>query len=63
MMEFLTAVMDLSLAQIFVAGATLLIIFGDNSAVIEEEDDNSDYENASWNPSSVNYNEWSMRAV
>ena len=50
--------MDLSLAQIFVAGATLLIIFGDNSAVIEEEEDgNSDYENASWNPSSVNYNE------
>jgi hypothetical protein len=57
-MEFITAIMDLSLAQIFVAGATLLIIFGDNSAVIEEEDDdNSDYENASWNPSSVNYNE------
>jgi hypothetical protein len=58
-MEFLTAIMDLSLAQIFVAGATLLIIFGDNSAVIEEEEeeDNSDYENASWNPSSVNYNE------
>jgi len=57
-MEFITAIMDLSLAQIFVAGATLIIIFGDNSAVIEEEeDDNSDYENASWNPSSVNYNE------
>lgn len=57
-MEFITAIMDLSLAQIFVAGATLLIIFGDNSAVIEEEEDsNSDYENASWNPSSVNYNE------
>jgi hypothetical protein len=57
-MEFITAIMDLFLAQIFVAGATLLIIFGDNSAVIEEEeDDNSDYENASWNPSSVNYNE------
>jgi len=56
-MEFLNAIMNLSLAQIFVAGAALLIIFGDNSAVIEEEDDNSDYENASWNPSSVNYNE------
>ena len=57
-MEFITAIMDLSLAQIFVAGATLLIIFGGNSAVIEEEEDgNSDYENASWNPSSVNYNE------
>jgi hypothetical protein len=57
-MEFITAIMDLSLAQIFVAGATLLIIFGDDSTVIEEEkDDNSDYENASWNPSSVNYNE------
>jgi hypothetical protein len=56
-MEFITAIMDLSLAQILVAGATLLIIFGDSSAVIEEEDDNSDYENASWNPSSVNYNE------
>jgi hypothetical protein len=55
-MEFLTAIMDLSWAQIFVAGSTLLIIFGDNSAVIKEED-NSDYENASWNPSSVNYNE------
>jgi hypothetical protein len=55
-MEFLNAILDLSLAQIFVAGATLLIIFGDNSVVIEEED-NSDYENASWNPSSVNYNE------
>jgi hypothetical protein len=56
-MEFITAIMDLSLAQILVAGATLLIIFGDSSAVIEEEDDNNDYENASWNPSSVNYNE------
>lgn len=54
-MEFLSAIMDLSLGQLFVAGATLLLIFGDNSAVTEE-DDNSDYENASWNPASVNYN-------
>jgi hypothetical protein len=57
MMEFLTAIIDLSLGQLFVAGATLILIFGNNSAVTEEEDDNSDYENASWNPASVNYNE------
>lgn len=49
--------MNLSLAQMFVAGAALLIIFGNKSAVIEEEDDNSDYENAIWNLSSVNYSE------
>jgi hypothetical protein len=32
-------------------------MFSGSSVVSDEEEDNSDYENASWNPASVNYNE------
>jgi hypothetical protein len=56
-MEFLNAIMDLTFAQLFVAGAVLLVIFGSPSVSTDEEDDNSDYENATWNPGSVNYKE------
>lgn len=56
-MEFLNAIMDLTLGQLFVAGAALLVIFSGPSLNTDEEDDNSDYENATWNPGSVNYKE------
>jgi hypothetical protein len=54
-MEFFNAIMDLTLAQIFVIGATILVMFSGPSLLNDEGDDNSDYENASWNPASVNY--------
>lgn len=56
-MEFFNALKDLTFAQWFVGCAVLLVIFGGSSVSIDEEDDNSDYDNASWNPASVNYNE------
>jgi hypothetical protein len=56
-MDFLYAILDLTFAQLFVAGAIILLMFSGPTVVTEEEDDNSDYENASWNPASVNYNE------
>lgn len=44
--------------HLFLAVATVVVMCsGDSRIVEEEEDDNSDYENASWNPSSVNYND------
>lgn len=57
-MDFLYAILDLTFAQLFVAGAIILLMFSGPTVITdEEEDDNSDYENASWNPASVNYNE------
>jgi hypothetical protein len=56
-MDFLHAILDLTFAQLFVAGAIILLMFSGPTVITEEEDDNSDYENASWNPASVNYDE------
>lgn len=56
-MELLTAIINLDPVQLFVAGAGALVFFGmasDSSSTVEEDDD---YENASWNPASVNYND------
>lgn len=39
---------------VLAVGTVLAVCSGGSSSV--EEDDNSEYENASWNPSSVNYN-------
>jgi hypothetical protein len=58
-MAFITALMHTSPAFLFVAGAAFLVMFGsgsDSDSTSTADDDNSDYENASWNPSSVNYN-------
>lgn len=55
-MEFLSAILNLDPAHLFVAGATVFVLFrmvGDSSPSVEEDDD---YEYASWNPASVNYN-------
>lgn len=57
-MEFITALMNtdpahLAMGVFAVLGLLGMAGSGGNSAA---EDDNSDYEEASWNPSSVNYN-------
>ena len=58
-MEFLEAVLNLTLGKIIVAVLSVLAFFawigGDESYTKDEQDD--DYEQASWNPASVNYNE------
>jgi len=56
-MDFVYAILDLTFAQLFVVGAIILLMFSGPTVITEEEDDNSDYENASWNPASVNYDE------
>jgi len=55
MAEFLNTLMNTNPVHIFLAVGAILVMFGSSSGSVEE-DDNSDYENASWNPSSVNYN-------
>lgn len=57
MTDFFTTLMHTNPIHIFLAVATVLVMFsGSANSVEEEEDDNSDYVNASWNPNSVNYN-------
>lgn len=56
-MEFFTALMNTDPAHLAMGVFAVLAMSGmagGNSSA--EEDDNSDYDNASWNPSSVNYN-------
>lgn len=57
MIEFLTVLIHADLAHLAMGAFGVLVLFGmasgDSPA---EEDDNSDYDNASWNPASVNYN-------
>lgn len=55
MTEFFHTLMNTNPVHIFLAVGTLFAVCGGTSGSAEE-DDNSDYENASWNPSSVNYN-------
>ena len=55
-MQIITALMNLDLSHLIVVGMVILALFGAGSSKVAV-DDNSDYENASWNPSSVNYNE------
>jgi len=58
-MEFLEVVLNLTSGQIIVAGLSVLAFFawigGETSDTQDDQDD--DYEQASWNPASVNYNE------
>lgn len=58
-MEFFEAVSKLTWGQITVAGLSILAFFawigGETSDTLDDQDD--DYEQASWNPASVNYNE------
>lgn len=57
MIQFFTVLINTDPAHIAMGVFAVLALFGmasgDSSAA---EDDNSDYDNASWNPSSVNYN-------
>jgi len=55
MTELLNTLMNTNPIHLFLAVGTVLAVCSGGSNRVEE-DDNSDYENASWNPSSVNYN-------
>jgi hypothetical protein len=55
-MALLTAIMNLDFAQLFVAGAGVLTVIGMATGSSSEPEDDDDYETASWNPASVNYN-------
>jgi hypothetical protein len=55
-MEFLTALMNTNPAHLAMGAFAVLALFGMAGGDTLAEDDNSDYESASWNPSSVNYN-------
>lgn len=55
-MELLTAIMEIDLSQLFVAGAGVLVLLGMASGPSDDVEEDDDYENASWNPASVNYN-------
>lgn len=54
-MDLLTALMNTDLSHLLLAAGAVLAFFGMDGDSSPEEDDNSDYDNASWNPSSVNY--------
>ena len=55
-MEFLIALMNIDPAHLVVGALGVVALRGLASSESSVEDDNSDYEIASWNPSSVNYN-------
>jgi len=57
MMEFFIALISADPAHLAMGVFAVVAICGMAGGESVEEDDNSDYENASWNPSSVNYNE------
>jgi hypothetical protein len=57
MMEFFIALISADPAHLAMGVFAVVGICGIAGGESVEEDDNSDYENASWNPSSVNYNE------
>jgi hypothetical protein len=56
-MDLLIAIMNLGPAHLFVGAAAVFVLIrmaGESLPSVEEDDD---YENASWNPASVNYND------
>jgi hypothetical protein len=54
MIELVNALMDIHPVHLFLGvGAVFAMCSGDSASL--EEDDNSDYDNASWTPASVNY--------
>lgn len=56
-MNFLTALMNTDASHLLMAAGAVIALFGISADSTPDEDDNSDYDNASWNPSSVNYND------
>lgn len=59
-MQFLPALFSLDPSHLTLLGMVLFVLVGAGAGAAScnsEEDDVSEYENASWNPSSVNYNE------
>lgn len=56
MTDFLTALMNTEPAHLAMGVFAVLALCGMAGGDSAAEDDNSDYDNASWNPSSVNYN-------
>jgi hypothetical protein len=55
-MELFNALISTDPAHLVMGAVAILGLFGMAGGETEAEDDNSDYEEASWNPSSVNYN-------
>jgi hypothetical protein len=55
-MDLFTALMNIDPSHLLIAAGAVLALFGMGAGGTPDEDDNSDYDNASWNPSSVNYN-------
>lgn len=56
MIDFFNTVMSINPIHAFLGISVLSMLCSGGSIIPEEEDDNSDYDNASWNPASVNYN-------
>lgn len=56
MTEFFHTLMNTNPIHVLLAVGTIFAVCSGGASSFEDEDDNSDYENASWNPSSVNYN-------
>lgn len=59
-MQFLSALLSLDPSYLAVAGMAILVLFGagaSSGSSSVDEDDAADFDNASWNPSSVNYND------
>lgn len=59
MMDFFNTLMNTNPIHILLAVGVLFIMCSGGSSSSDDEyetSDNSDFENASWNPSSVNYN-------
>lgn len=59
MTEFFTTLMNTNPIHLLMAVGAVIVMCsgGSGSCDSVEEDDNSDYEKASWNPNSVNYND------
>jgi hypothetical protein len=58
-MNFLNALMNTDPSHLLLAAGAVIALCGmaaGGTSDEADEDDNSDYDNASWNPSSVNYN-------
>lgn len=56
MLEFLKALINIDPAHLVVAALAVVAIYRMASCDSSEEEDDTSYEDASWNPSSVNYN-------
>lgn len=59
MMEFFNTLMNTNPIHILLAvGVLFIMCSGSSSSSVEDDEaiDDNDYQNASWNPSSVNYN-------